>query len=116
MDRAPSLPGRYESPLLPIGTGNMNFVATHGRGQRPRRAEWIMVCTTPGDQDYVPGDEISLNGLFLGVSVTTLGRNASQCWLTANFAFTSLVLCRRNSASVFNPTVARWAVRCIAEW
>lgn len=116
MDRAPTLPGRWESQPLPVNSAAMNFVATHGRGHKPRRVEWLLVCIAAGDQDYVPGDELNLSSIILGANPVTQGRNGNQCWFQANFAITSLVFMNRKNTAAFNPTVNRWAVRCIAEW
>lgn len=113
---APDLPGRWESHTLTSNANAMSYFVNHGRGQKPRRVEWRLVCLVAGDQDMTPGDELNIGVIELGANPLSIGSNGAQCWLVANFAINSLVFMGKHSGAAFNPTIARWGFKCIAEW
>ena len=107
----PSLPGRWESPLLAIQSGTVTYAVNHGRGQTPRQVTWVVVCIQ-ADIGSAPGDEKPVMVPSLDNGQT---QNAARICMTGNLLANNLF------ANVTSPgqatlTQANWRLKAYAEW
>jgi hypothetical protein len=113
MENPPSLPGRWESPLLSVPSGNFSITATHGRGTVPRHVHWVLVNAQP-ENSYQPGDEIVLGQQANNSHDITPWANAVVVGLVS---FSSInVLNKSNPASGFVPSTGWWRLKCYADF
>ncbi len=113
MENVPSLPGRYESPLLPISSSATAYTVIHGRGTPPRHVTWVLVCLI-ANNGYTPGRRMDANpgyGFLIAASW-----DAAQITFSGNSAITNGAWATLAGGGNFSPLATQWALQCIADF
>jgi hypothetical protein len=112
----PSLPGRWESPVIPLPTsGAVNLVFTHGRSVVPTSFQWRRVCLKP-DLGYQAGDETETTMTASGGNQNLGWANAVQVGFLANAVGDVDDILRRDTQAQANLTAGSWGLKVYCTW
>ena len=116
MEHPPSLPGRFDSPLLPLSaSAGVNFAVTHGRGTPPRSVSWYLVNITT-ENAWQPGDQMDVFSGQMANNAFTKWMNAMQVGLRGNNTIQTTYYAAKDTGSSFNITAAKWKLKCVCDW
>lgn len=88
-------------------------VFTHNRGLAPFYVRWVVVNQLP-EGGYVPGDEVTINGIGDISAAPGTWANAAQCGISIYQGINSISFLTKDGTSVQSISVAKWALKCYA--
>jgi hypothetical protein len=112
---APSLSGRYESPLLPIPGATSSVSVTHGRGGKPWFVRCVLVAIK-AELQYAAEDEIdviNLNGAGPFSTFALVVASAAQLTFVLRGA---IQLPNKDGTGFTTLTAANWRLKFYAQW